>query len=265
MTELNIKLGGAAGQGLQIAGFVLGKMFVRGGYHAFAIQDNMSRIRGGHNFFQLRINSERVAAMTAPVDILVALDKESVEKHRNDLSERGLLLVDKETLKIEADGPEIIDVPMRKIAMETGGKPIFTNTVAVGFIAGLVGYGLDTLKQLYKEQFKKAETAEKNIATAAAGYALAQEEFRGRLTIDMAPKANAPKRMFLTGNEAIALGAAAADCKFMAAYPMSPSTSIIMYLAKIEDKIDQNRGDRRVSHAMHRGKKTPRFWLYTML
>jgi len=236
MTELNIKLGGAAGQGLQSAGFVLGKMFVRGGYHAFAVQDSMSRIRGGHNFYHLRIKSEPVAAMTAPVNILVALDNATVEIHRRELDDGGLLIVDKESLKVDVEGPDIVDLPMRKIAMETGGKPIFANSVAVGFITGLVGFGLDGLEQLFKENFKKGDLAKKNIDAAGAGYALAQSDFADRFGITLSPKAG-PKRMFLNGNEAIALGAVAADCRFMSAYPMSPSTSIIMYLAKVEDKI----------------------------
>ena len=72
MTEINIKLGGAAGQGLHRSGHILAKMFVRGGYNVFAIQDAMSRIRGGHNFFQLRVKDGPVAAMTSRVDLVAA-------------------------------------------------------------------------------------------------------------------------------------------------------------------------------------------------
>jgi len=238
MTELNIKLGGAAGQGLQSAGFILGKMFVRAGYHAFAIQDNMSRIRGGHNFLKLRIKDAPVSAMTNAVDILVALDRDTVSAHLDELGPDGVLLVDKESFKIESDDPRILDVPMRKIAMETGGKPLFSNTVALGFIAGLVNCGLDGLDTLFKETFKKGDAAEKNIAAAKAGHDLAVETSAGRCSISLPPLPNPPKRMFLNGNEAIALGAAAADCRYMAAYPMSPSTTIIMYLSQVEERID---------------------------
>ncbi len=233
MTELNIKLGGFAGQGLQRAGHILSQALVRSGYHVFAIQDAMSRIRGGHNFYQLRVRSEPVAAMTNQVDLLIALDAESVSLHRHELVEGGLVIVDGDTVDLEIDDKHIVDLPMKKLAVETGGKPLFSNTVALGFIAGLLELGLDPLNALFKESFKKGDLAEKNAKAAAAGYELAAAE-KGRFKKSLPPK-DGPRRMFLNGNEAAALGAIAADCRFMSAYPMSPSTGIITYLAKTED------------------------------
>lgn len=237
MTELNIKLGGAAGQGLQSAGFILGKMFVRGGYHVFAVQDSMSRIRGGHNFMQLRIKDAPVSAMKGAVDLLVALDKETVEAHLKELSPNGLLLIDKETLNVDAEDERIVDFPMKKTAMETAGKPLFSNSAALGFIAGIVGFGLEGLEELFKQTYAKGDLAEKNLAAAKAGFDFAQGACKEKFSITAPPLANPKKRMFINGNEAIALGAAAADIRYMAAYPMSPSTSIIMYLSRIEEKI----------------------------
>ncbi len=237
MTELNIKIGGAAGQGLQSAGFILGKMFVRGGRHVFAIQDNMSRIRGGHNYMQLRIKDEAVCTMTRPLDLLVALDAETISEHLSELKKEGILIADLETLKVDNADPRLVNLPMRKMAMEKGGKPVFANSAALGFIAGVLECGLDGLQKLFAETFPKGDLTEKNTAVAEAGFAFAQTHCRGRLAVSMPPLPNPKRRLFLDGNAAIALGAAAADIRYMAAYPMSPSTSIIMYLAEIERRI----------------------------
>ncbi len=237
MTELNIKFGGAAGQGLQSAGSILGKMFVRGGLYAFAIQDNMSRIRGGHNFMQLRIKDEPVFAMAGTVDLLVALDKETVTAHIGELSSNGLLIIDRETLKVDTEDERIVDLPMKKMAMEKGGKPLFANSASLGFIAGLIGFGLEGLKVLFEETFPKGDLAEKNYLTAEAGYNYALENFKNRFSISIKPLPNPKPKMFINGNECVALGALAADCRYMAAYPMSPSTSIIMYLSQVEDRV----------------------------
>jgi 2-oxoglutarate ferredoxin oxidoreductase subunit alpha len=187
---------------------------------------------------QLRIKEGAVSTMTKPLDLLVALDSETAAEHLLELKPTGLLIADRETLKIDNPDPRIIDLPMRKMAMEHGGKPLFANTAALGCIAGLVEFGMDGLKKLFQETFPKSDLAEKNLAVAEAGFEFARTLGKGRFAISMPHLPNPKPRMFVNGNEAIALGAAAADCRYMAAYPMSPSTSIIMYLAEIERRID---------------------------
>ncbi|GAI08189.1 unnamed protein product [marine sediment metagenome] len=81
--DLTLKIGGEAGQGMQTIGYVLSKTLARGGFHLFANQDYMSRIRGGHNFFQIRVKEEPVYALSEEVDILIALDKATVKIHRS--------------------------------------------------------------------------------------------------------------------------------------------------------------------------------------
>lgn len=90
MGEITLKIGGEAGQGLQSIGQVLGKYFARRGYYVFANQDNESRIRGGHNFFQLRIATYPVKTFTDTVDVLIALDRVTVDMHVREMSEGGI-------------------------------------------------------------------------------------------------------------------------------------------------------------------------------
>ncbi|MFQ5801154.1 MAG: 2-oxoacid:acceptor oxidoreductase family protein, partial [Candidatus Hydrothermarchaeales archaeon] len=79
--DFNIKVGGEAGQGIQTIGLVLAKIFVRGGLYVFGIQYYLSRVRGGHNFFQVRISDSPVSAMTEKVNMLIALDAASIDEH----------------------------------------------------------------------------------------------------------------------------------------------------------------------------------------
>ena len=232
MTDINIRLAGAAGQGLLSAGKLLGKACVRAGYHVFGVQDSESRIRAGHNFFQLRISDVPVWAMKKQVDLLVTLDREKMESDIEALHKDGIAIIDNATLKANIDDPRIIDVPLRQIAMETGKKPIYSNSAAVGFAFGVLGLDIELLNTLFRERFKDETISAGNIGAAAEGNTRGKAH-AGKLgslpTID-----GAPSRLFLNGNEAAALGALSANMKFISCYPMSPSTGIITYLANAE-------------------------------
>ena len=95
-TDVNFMVGGEAGQGVQSVGIVLAKVFTRGGYHVFADQDYESSVRGGHNFFRIRAKDSRVGAITGPLDILLALNKESIDLHRKELAAKGVIVFDGE-------------------------------------------------------------------------------------------------------------------------------------------------------------------------
>jgi len=213
--DFNFMVGGEAGQGVQSVGFLLAKVFAHGGYRIFADQDYESRIRGGHNFFRVRVKDSRVSAICEPVDMLVALNKESIDLHRKELAAGGVTIFDGEkTRGISADGG-LFGIPLERLAEEKAGDRIMTNTVALGAALALVGYDLKILNAVLTEHFGKGEVAGSNITAAKAGYEYAQAEYKGNFR-KIKPLSEA-KRMLLTGNEAISLGAIAAGCKFMAA------------------------------------------------
>src|SRR3990170_4059201 len=97
--DFNFMVGGEAGQGVQSLGFLLAKVFVRGGYHVFADQGYESRVRGGHNFFRIRLKKDRVGAIIEPLDMLIALNEETIGLHLAELSEQGLGIFDNEKIK----------------------------------------------------------------------------------------------------------------------------------------------------------------------
>ena len=227
--DLNFMVGGEAGQGVQSVGFLLAKVFARGGYNVFADQDYESRIRGGHNFFRVRVSDGRVGAIAEAIDILIALNRDSIELHQAELAAGGIVIFNGEKIKDTSGNGSLFSVPLEKLAMERAGDKVMSNTVALGAALALINYDLEILNAVLVEHFGKGNVADGNIAAAGAGYEYALAEHKGDVH-QLKPVSDATQ-MLLTGNEAISLGAVAAGCKFMAAYPMTPASSIMEYMA----------------------------------
>ena len=224
--EINIMVGGEAGQGVQSVGFLLAKALTRWGYYVFADQDYESRVRGGHNFFRVRASDSPVNAINESIDILVALNKETIDLHRHEVKDSGVIVYDGEKIP-GVEGKNLVNVPSDRLAKEVAGDVLVTNTVALGSALGLVGYDFKLFNTLLLGFFK-GETATKNFQAARAGYqhALGFAAVQKKLT-----RAGAARRMLINGNEAMAIGAITAGCKFMSAYPMTPITPIMEYFA----------------------------------
>ena len=236
--DINIMVAGAAGQGMQTIGAILGKVFVRGGCEVFAMQDNESRIRGGHNFFQIRLSKGPVMAASMPLHVLVALNLESIEKHMAEMANEGVVLFDSERNEGAGEETRFLGLPLERLAVEQGGNKIFSNSVAVGATMAVLGWDFRPLKDFLEEYFAaKAEMVEGNVKAAKAGYDNALKQ-KGKYAGPRIAPGDSERKMFLTGHEAVAMGALAAGCQFMTAYPMSPSTSIMVFLAGRADDFD---------------------------
>lgn len=232
--DYTIKIGGEAGQGIQTIGETLARVFSRTGHHVFSHQDYESRIRGGHNFYQVRFSDRPISASRDNVDILVALDRESILQHEGELAERGRIIYDSSSLKLKYRKPSFLDIPFADLASESGGERIMTNTVATGAVLGMLGMELARFLDIIAATFKKKgdEVVMANRNAALAGYEFAVQQCT-RCSFSVGTVAAQP-RMLINGAEAIALGALASGCKFYAAYPMTPSTGIMDYLAAKE-------------------------------
>lgn len=231
--NLNVMVGGEAGQGVQSVGFILAKAFARGGCHVFADQDYESRVRGGHNFYRVRASDSKIAAISESLDILLALNQETITLHSKELAPNGVIIFDSEKVK-GAEAPNAFGVPLDKLALEKAGDKLMANTVALGAALGLVNYNTELLENILKEHFS-GESGVKNDRAARAGSEYAAQNFKGRFNTRFSATGS-QKRMLLNGNDAISLGAIAAGCKFMASYPMTPVTSIMEYLAAKADE-----------------------------
>ncbi len=230
-SEINLLVGGEAGQGVQTIGFILAKLMSRAGLHVFADQDYESRVRGGHNFYRVRSGSSEVRALSETVDILIAVDQQTLELHHKELAKDGIAIFDSEKLSTERKNLRSLGIPLERIALDTTSNKVMANSVALGAAVAAAGHEFDLLAQVLREHFSGAggDTAENNVRAARAGYDRA---------LHLRPEAHPPAgstagagRMLLNGNEAMALGAMAAGCKFVAAYPMTPASTITEYIA----------------------------------
>ena len=219
--ELTIVIGGAAGQGLNTVDYLLGKTLFRMGYNIFTAQDYMSRIRGGHNFVTIRFGTVPVESVSDEIDILIALNEETISLHKDRVVPGGLILYDGEA---ETGGKELLQIKAKEIARDI--NPRGVNTVFVGAVLKLLSPWIVLRgEKVIREYFSREDIQEDNIKLLQAGYNLVDS----RIKLEKASRAG--DQIYINGNDALAMGAAVAGVKFYVAYPMSPATGIMNYLA----------------------------------
>jgi 2-oxoglutarate ferredoxin oxidoreductase subunit alpha len=219
--ELNLLLGGEAGQGLATAGPILTRCLVRAGYYVVVTESYQSRIRGGHNTFAVRAAVEEVFAPRETVDVLAALNAETVELHRGELAPGGLVVADEE---FGAAGEEVVAAPLKDLA-----EGRYRNVAALGVVGYVLGLDEELVAGAVEAHFgAKGKAVEENRAALAKAYAWGRDAGARRRPLGAVP--NPAKRLALSGNQALALGAISAGVKFCSFYPMTPSTSIPLTL-----------------------------------
>ena len=224
---MNILIGGAAGQGMETIAHLLGKALARAGYGVIATKDYMSRVRGGHNFTCLRIAAETPWMTENSAQLLVALNEETYSLHRQSLTENGKIIYDPELFSIPANAGNLVPLPLASLSIKAGSK-IMANTVAVGAVLALLNQDAALTEALLLETFNP-ELAAQNIAALHAGYSAAAKYCDGCFNLPQNKKNG--RQLYLDGNQALGMAALASGCRFLAAYPMTPATGIMAYLA----------------------------------
>ncbi|HEX2022638.1 MAG TPA: 2-oxoacid:acceptor oxidoreductase subunit alpha [Candidatus Thermoplasmatota archaeon] len=233
-TEVSIRIGGAAGDGVASTGEIFGKTLSRSGQHVYAYNSYQSVIRGGHVWFQVRGGKDPISYVGQHADVLIALNKQTVEVHAPVMREGGVVIFDPTKVEVkEGDlpaGVRACPMPLYELAKQHSPNPIMANTVAVGAAMQFIKAPIEQFKSVLEDQFghKKADVVEANLKAAQAGIDYAREKWG---PLDFALPYSDKRRVFLTGNQAIALGAIAAGCTFYTFYPMTPATSIGQFLA----------------------------------
>lgn len=218
----NLLIGGAAGQGVDTTAAILERWLKQSGSGVFTMRDLMSRIRGGHNFSRIRFGAQAPKAHSERLDGMIALNEETIALHREELRPEGFILCD---TSVKTEDARAIRLDMSAIAKELGNARV-AGSVAVGAVLKLFGMPLD-IEQARGvfEKSVKAAYVDVNVRAAEAGYRAVPSKFAYA-------GGDSSDHMILSGNRAVALGALAAGLQFYAAYPMSPSTSILEYLAQ---------------------------------
>lgn len=246
INDLTWMIGGEAGFGIQSAGHIFALAAARGGLQAFGTAEYPSLIRGGHNSDVIRVADREVMVHKERLDLLLAMNKETLDLHLKEIVQGGGVIFDTDVVKPETikipDGVKVFAVPLKKIAIEKGKGDITRNTVGIAACFALVDYDLEILFTLLREMFgrKGEQMVANNLAAAQAGYDYVRENYKdgghaagasGKFEYKLQKVEGQPKRMLLTGNDALCLGALKAGCKFVAEYPMTPSSSILHFMA----------------------------------
>jgi len=217
------------------------KCFTRGGYNAIVYPEYPSLIRGGHNAVQVRVSDEKINAPLQEIDLLIALNKDALFYHMSSMADGGVIIhdenMDKSKIKVKK-GVKMHALPLLNLTKEAGGIEKMKNTTALGAALAAVDYPLDTLESIMADEFgrKGKEVVEKNIDAAKAGYNHIKSNGM-RCQKSLKPLSD-KRKVIITGNEAISLGAVAGGMKFYSAYPMTPASSILHYLVAKERELD---------------------------
>lgn len=224
-TDYNILVGGAAGEGSRMAGLTIAKLLSNYGWRISITEDYQSLIKGGHNFSIVRATKQRNSSPKKAIDFLIALNNHTLEKHKNDLDRDGIVIFNSDVSSCEhgfgLSGKEILE--KFKCA------PIMKNSAFLGAFARIIGMDFSVLEEVFKKEIKK--DYDTNIAIAKYGYDNVD-------TLEKIEKLKQAPLPLITGNETVALGAVKAGMKAYFAYPMTPATNILHFLAKSTKELD---------------------------
>ena len=236
--SISIVLVGAAGQGIATVESLLTKVLKKSGLHVFSTSEFMSRVRGGTNSTTIRVSSERVRAYCDKIDILVPFSKESISHVKHRLTKSSCIIGDKKLFENEplAKSHVFIDTSYEKVALKVGNR-VYSNSVAVGLLAGLLKMDRKLIGEMLTNRFdsKGTEVVKKNLEAANRGCDLADSYIaNNRLPLDikLSKQPSVSSELFMTGRDAVSLGAIAGGCNYVVFYPMAPSTGIGTFLAQ---------------------------------
>jgi len=229
--SFTVGIGGAAGQGVATPGDIFAKIFSRRGLHVNAYNAYQSIIRGGHTFLMIRTGPDAVTNMGDRLDLLIALNQDTMDRHLGLLIAGGACLYNADQIKpgTAAPGVQLCPIPVSTLADISKNK-VAQNTLALGAALSMMGIGFPALEVALAEQFGKKDQAviDENVNVARAGYDYASKNFKPfAWPLPMTDTTYA----VLSGNSALAMGGAAAGVKFYCAYPMSPSTGVLHWMA----------------------------------
>ncbi|MHC4820434.1 MAG: 2-oxoacid:acceptor oxidoreductase subunit alpha [Planctomycetota bacterium] len=230
--DLAIAIGGAAGQGIATPGNIMARLFTQRGLHVWAYNAYQSIIRGGHIFLTVRVSEQPLTNHGDKLDVLVCLNQDTMNRHLGLMGPGTAVVYNSDLIKPEHDGEgaQLCPMPVRELTDNSLNRNI-QNTVALGAIVHLSGLDFATLEESLTNTFQRKgqDVVDENVNAARAGYEHAKANFPA-LAEDI-PTGEKPLALW-TGNDAIAMGGAAAGVKFYCAYPMSPSTGVLHWMSK---------------------------------
>ncbi len=226
-----VSIGGAAGQGVATPGNIFARIFARRGLHLLAYNAYQSIIRGGHTFLTIRTGPERITSFGDHIDLMIPLNQDTMDRHLHLLQAGAAVVYNGDSIKPGAapEGVRLCPLPVNELSHNARNK-VEQNTLAVAAGLSMMGIGFQPLEEVLMQQFKKKGDAvvNENVESARNAYHYSTAHFEPfPRPLPLTEK----RKAVLTGNMALAMGGAAAGVKFYCAYPMSPSTGVLHWMA----------------------------------
>lgn len=237
----SIRIGAQAGAGVMVTGRMMAKCFTRGGYNVVGYPEYPSLVRGGHNVVQVTTGTNEIHSPPRRCEVVLALNRDAVFYHKDFVKKGGMIIYDK-ALDISefkvSKAIKMFPVPLDELIEKAGGTSRMKNTVALSCVLAMIDYPFDILAGVIEDEFRRKgdEIVKKNIAVAKEAYEYVKST-NGDVPYTMKPLSD-KRKVLISGNEAIALGAVKGGMKFYSAYPMTPASSILHYLFANERKFN---------------------------
>ena len=239
-SSVSIVLAGSGGAGVMTAGTMLLDAAGRAGYYALMTRSSGPQIRGGEAAAMVRIATHPVESHTDRFDLLLAIDWQNVGRFAAEIpmDDASLMLGDpaggEKPEKIVATGARQGEIAFKELAKTIeGGRP---NMLALGAVAAMIGLPQQAVTEVIERNLKRKgqEAIDASIACVRAGAEAAVEL---PALPKLAPAATDTTRWSITGNEATGLGAVRGGVRFVAAYPITPATEVLEWLAPALKKV----------------------------
>lgn len=256
-----IKFGGASGQGINTAGRMLTQSINRTGLFTFSSREYPSLIKGGVASYQVDISNKEIYTSKKKYQILCTMSEISLHSYLSNVLENGVVIHDgeevdftsEEEIQIQKNNLHLIYLNSEKIALENGGTQIMGNAVLLGFIWKILQQDPDILVEEVLEMLsgKDIDTqAETKCLLAGYNHPLYRDELSSSIKVQTPLQTN--RKLLVTGNEAIALGAIAGGMRAFYGYPMTPATSIFKFLGDTahETKIVFKQAENEITAAL---------------
>lgn len=242
LEKINWKIVGKAGEGVMLSAKLFAKACKRQGLAVFNYYEYPSLIKGGMQSGQVYASLQAANCQHRALDLLILFHEKFLKAHLDQLQENTLVIINANTF----DASQYADLPARvfainlsKIAREQGAHPLAANIAALGLSAALLNMDLSSMSKILAEEFAQNKTmALQNLAVLQAANQAGQQLFKEGTLQSLGTLVNTgiDEQLLLSGNEAIGLGALAGGLQFYAAYPMTPATGVLHYLASLQDK-----------------------------
>lgn len=277
MSRISLKVTGAQGQGVNSVGEMCAKGLKRAGYCVFGYREYNSLIKGGHSSYQLDIASEHIGSTETMVDMLVCFNHHGLEINAHEVKENGIIVHQSgdwkfskvQEARLKDANVQVVYLPVEDILKKLKAKPILGNVLITSVVWALLGRTAEDLKELVKEQFghKGEKTVAMNVQCIEEGFAFLREEigkWKEKKVLQLPTPDNSWKnQLLLTGSQAMGLGLIHAGCRMYCGYPMTPSSTLLSFIADMQNKTgmiikqaeDEITAAQMMSGAMHMGTR----------